>query len=105
MKQTLEEVLTKWPQLQAMSSIQRRALKLLHKNGWVLDCILPSTRKGYKFVQPDGTVHPPELYFREPALFNPLTVARELIEYDWDLNRKVEDVLFAWIEEQEAPKL
>lgn len=104
MKQTIEEVFAKWPQLAEMSSIQRRALTILLKNGWVFDCILSSARKGYKFIQPDGTVYPPEIYFREPALFNPLTVARELIEYDWDLSRKVDDVLFQWIKDQEASK-
>ena len=103
MPQTLEEVFARWPEIEGINDTRKRAIKLMLKNGWVLDSILPNSHRGYKFRKPDVNGWHDEIIFRHPLL-NPLEAAEALMEYDFDLKRRVEDVLFAWIEEQEAPR-
>ena len=99
MKQTLDQVFAKWPELSGISDERKSAIELMLKCEWELCDVWTPRRRQYGFSRPDtGGLWDTMVIWH--ADLKPLDVARRLIDYEFDIKQRVNTTLRVWINEK-----
>ncbi len=92
----INEILKRFPELNAISDERKRAIQLMLTCGWTLDFIQMRSQRHYVFRRPDTGGLVDVMTITHDRL-KPLAVAHQLIPYEHDLSLMVNDLLMRWV--------